>query len=171
MRRLSLLCLLAFGCFDMDREVVVDRELTFGRATLAERIERQETFHDPIYEHRWRVRLDGEWSELGTLRGEDDQRIDPEHPPRFVGPDLVVPAGRDVFLRTPSGEVSQVDPFPCSNTWGLVVDEVTRVPNGWRVVWTGPQETRVVREGRGTTWSCVEPPAPTPASTAATTPR
>lgn len=157
MRVLPWLCLLVLGCFDMNREVVVDRELTFGRATIAERIERQETFHDPIYEHRWRVRLDGEWSELGTLRGEDDQRIDLDRPPHFVGPDLVVPVGRDVFLKPPGGDVSQVDPHPCSNTWGLVVEEVTQTPSGWRVVWTGPEDARVVREGRGTTWSCVEP--------------
>jgi hypothetical protein len=149
------------GCVDVgSSEEVVDRIVTVGDFAIEERIERRTTFHDPIYEHRWRVRVDGDWHALGELDVEDARGIDAARPPRIFDGHLAVPVGALVLFRMRDGRVERAETYGCpveNRVYGLQVRSIARSGAEWRVVFepsAGYEGSAVEVRGGGDSWTC-----------------
>jgi len=135
--------LLVAACVDVgSSEVVVDHVVNIEGFAIEERIVREPTFHDPIFDHRWRV------------------RVDAARPPRVVDGHLAVPVGAQVLFRMTDGRIEHADTHGCPVTdpvYGLVARSIVRRDGQWRVVFestTGHDEPAVEVRGSGSTWAC-----------------
>lgn len=153
---------LLLACIDVGpTETVVDRVVNVGAFAIEERIVRQPTLHDPTYDHRWRVYVDGAWHELGALRIEAARGIDEAVPPRVIERHLVVPVGAQVLFRMSDGSIERADTHGCPATnpvYGLKVRSVERRDARWHVVFeptAGHDEAAVEVRGGGNSWTCV----------------
>jgi hypothetical protein len=161
-KSLPSLIVLVVACVDVgSSEVVVDRVVNVDGFAIEERIVREPTFHDPIYDHRWRVRVDGAWSELGTLRIEHARGIEADRPPRVIDGHLAVPVGPQVLFRMRDGHTERADTHGCPATdpvYGLWVRSIARRDGRWHIVFeptTGHDTPAVEVRGGGSTWTCV----------------
>lgn len=163
-RTIVFVWLAAAGCTDVgSRETVVDRIVTVGAFAIEERIERLTTFHDPIYEHRWRVRVGGEWQwhALGELHIEEALGIDGARPPRVIDGHLAVPVGAQVLFWMRDGHAERADVHHCPDAtriYGRAVRSIERTDARWRVVFeptAGYEGAAVEVRGGGGSWTCV----------------
>jgi len=103
------------GCMDVgEDEVVRERVWEVGAFRIEEKVVREATMHDPVYDRTYRVQAGGSWAPLGVVRDEGDDGvigIAESTPPAIVAGHLVVFVGATTFVRAPSGEVVRVSPY------------------------------------------------------------